>query len=117
MNVAGRTVGSAISAAVERPAFHRDTSSRRLRVRIMTQWGDDCSVLMIDARIAVHNNQELVARRARAFARFLGRNSMRALTSLFIWSTRPSPKSRTRSAMRTLLPRRGQADQKMTSTR
>jgi hypothetical protein len=69
MIVGGAPVGAAIKAALARAEFHRSTSSRRLRVRLMTQWGDDCSGLTINAHIAVRNNQELAAQEGKGVRR------------------------------------------------
>jgi hypothetical protein len=69
MTVAGTTVGSAIKAALARAEFHRSSSSRRLHVRLMTQWGDDCSGLTINAHITVRNNQELAAQEGKGVRR------------------------------------------------
>jgi hypothetical protein len=55
------SVGSAIAAALARGEAHRAASTRQLRVRVLTDFGDDADGLTIRARIAARNNQELAA--------------------------------------------------------
>ena len=53
-------VGIALAAAIARGEHHCAASARTLRVRIVTDWGDD-SGLTINARIAARTNEELRA--------------------------------------------------------
>lgn len=52
------SVGGAIAAALERAEVLRSLSDRPARVRIMTIFGDDCSGLTINARIAARTPAE-----------------------------------------------------------
>ena len=52
-------VGPAIKAAVARGQAHAKTCPRKLRVRVMTVWGDDASGLTMAATIAAKDQTEL----------------------------------------------------------
>ena len=62
-------VGLAIKAAIERAQEHERLSPRKLRVRLMTRWGDDSGGVTIAARFAARSVNELEAQRERGMRR------------------------------------------------